>query len=741
MKATLLTLHAGQTGKLYFNLTAHEGEPTTLVGALAVKGKAVYMDTSVPGQVYIPPVAVGCWPYEIRCAGVTVLHGELEVAPSPLGEQSGEVVWHVDADLTQPLEVVNIIQNPGPAGRDGKSPYVQDGRLYYFDDTTGEWRDGGEVQGAPGKDGEAPTAEDVAAALLPMIGAEFTYEGPAAANNWHASYFQLGENYLPEGTALTELGYRVRFDSIAGCTTDPVYLGVWERAENGEEWELRGVSLNTQTQAQSVDVMWQFDSSKVRLHGRPIRCCLLATREDGWRTDLTMGVRVSDVTAANTFIFLNEQSWAKAPKFFLKGYKPVDVNMSGGSGLQLADGYDPTDETKAISGRVLAKALESYTPSGGGGGGGENCACPPGHADGGVIKIGQDVCKSEPPYAINIALDEVVGEGGTLARLEFAVRYKEESGMDNILLQGVKLLSAARNADSTVVYTVSPNVFMTEDKLTLTFSPPLQWEKGQALAFPLPSSTTIERTNERTGFYEEDSGKYFRDLRPNCTLYTSDEAVQAAEECLCRKWADNRPVEETWSDYYRKASYGPGLITNIRNYGLSEKKEYVQCDEIWILLGDLIPMPLMGVTLYAEAATDHQYHFFQFVSNIRAYITNAEPENSGYRQPQYNYKPVRIYAHSNYRAGTIDILLAEALEEDTDPSYLVLTNFRDSTDKDGGWLRKAIGLDSRQREGVKAYTNGLSIGSSGTDNGRKIDPPMMTFYGGGLSIANRLASN
>lgn len=194
--------------------------------------------------------------------------------------------------------------------------------------------------GMPGQDGASPSPDDVAAALLPMIAAEFTYEGPAAANNWHASYFTLGENYMPEGTALTEFGYRVRFDSIAGCTTDPVYLGIWERAENGVDWELRGVSLNTQTQAQSVDVMWQFDASKVRLHGRPIRVCLMAAPEDGWRTDLTMGLRVSDVTAANTAIYLNDQSWQKAPKFFLRGYKPVDALSMGGSGQDGESAYD-----------------------------------------------------------------------------------------------------------------------------------------------------------------------------------------------------------------------------------------------------------------------------------------------------------------------------------------------------------------------------------------------------------------
>ena len=362
MQATLLELHAGQTGKLFFNIRTSDEEIPALVGAMCVQGKTVPMDTSTPAQVYIPPVAVGCWPYEIRCGGVTVLHGELAVAPSPLVAEPGEVVWHVDADLTQPLATVNIIQNPGPAGRDGKSPYVEDGRLYYFEDESGEWRDAGNIMGLPGmdgkdgKDGESPSAEDVAAALLPMISAKMTFEGPAGTYNWHANYFMLGETYLPGDTALLELGYRVRFDSIAGCTTDPVYLGVWERAENGVDWELLGVSLNTQVQAQSSDMLWQFDPSKVRLSGRPIRCCLLETREDDWRTDLTMGMRTADVGAANTAIFLGEQTWAKAPKFFLTGYKPVDVNIGGASGgLQLI--ICDTDAEAQAESRLNAGAL------------------------------------------------------------------------------------------------------------------------------------------------------------------------------------------------------------------------------------------------------------------------------------------------------------------------------------------------------------------------------------------------
>lgn len=376
MKATLLSLHAGQTGKLIFNITAPEGADTALNGALAVKGKAVPMDTSVPGRVYIPPVAVGCWPYEIRCGGVTVLHGELDVAPSPLGNMGGEVVWQVDADLNQPLAVVNIIQNPGPAGRDGrdgKSAYelwLDAGHVGSLDDFLNSLQGTTGQDGAPGKDGEAPTAEDVAAALLPMISAELAYEGPAAANNWHANYFMLGENYLPQGTALVELGYRVRFDSLSGCTTDPVYLGVWERAETGDDWEPRGVSLNTQVQALSTDMLWQFDPAAVRLSGRPIRCCLMATREDGWRTDLTMGLRVTDTTAANTAIVYNDQTWQKIPKYFLRGYKPVD--LSGGPYAPASHVSDTTAHLTAEEHSKLTTLLQNGSNSGGSNSGGGN---------------------------------------------------------------------------------------------------------------------------------------------------------------------------------------------------------------------------------------------------------------------------------------------------------------------------------------------------------------------------------
>lgn len=286
-----------------------------LAGYVIVDGERHAMELSNGDTLIAPITPSGDYLYEIRSSGTVVVWGHLCARPSAFPPEDDITTIGINADMGADNSVVhlNIVFPQGPPGERGP-------------------------QGEPGRDGVAPTAEDVAAALIPMISSKMTFEGPAGTYNWHANYFMLGETYVPEDSALVELGYRVRFDSIAGCTTDPVYLGVWERAENGVDWELRGVSLNTQVQAQSSDMLWLFDPSKVRLSGRPIRCCLMATQEDGWRTDLTMGMRTADVAAANTAIFLNDQTWQKAPKFFLTAYKTVAVNIGGGGSDEGHDG-------------------------------------------------------------------------------------------------------------------------------------------------------------------------------------------------------------------------------------------------------------------------------------------------------------------------------------------------------------------------------------------------------------------
>lgn len=244
---------------------------------------------------------------EVQANGRTILYKHLEVKPGPVGAagQQGQVDW--EAEVTEsPLESIVINQNPGPPGERGP-------------------------QGEPGRDGVAPTAEEVAEKLAPMISTEISLEGPAATNNWHASFFEIGATYIQGGMLLTQFGYRCRFDSMNECTTEPVYLGVWEQSADGASWVRLGASIDTQVQAINTDVLWRFEPGEIKLSGRPLRFCLLIARTDEWRTDLTMGMRVSATSDTQTLINYNGSTWRYVPKYFFLGLKlPGAIDMSGG---------------------------------------------------------------------------------------------------------------------------------------------------------------------------------------------------------------------------------------------------------------------------------------------------------------------------------------------------------------------------------------------------------------------------
>lgn len=370
-----ISLRAGQVGVLTFTAGA-DATLGTIEGAI-FESDPDAPDAPLPpptpcvvqkNVLYIPPLPVGMHLFEVRVDGGTVVYQHVEVQPSPLGDAPGSATWEVVVTRVGGEWHFSISTPAGPAGAPGKSAYdiwIAAGNVGSEADFLASLQGPAGRNGRDGQDGKSPSAAEVAAELIPMISSELAYEGPAATNNWHASYFQLGENYLPQGTALSEFGYRVRFDSLNGCTITPVYLGIWELAENGVDWELRGVSTNTQVQALSSDVLWNFDPSKVRLSGRPIRCCLMESREDGWRTDLTMGMRVSSATGANTAIFYNEQSWTSVPKFFLRGYKPAEnITMGGGGSEGGGGGSSGVDEgaVREIAAEEVEKALYDSVP-------------------------------------------------------------------------------------------------------------------------------------------------------------------------------------------------------------------------------------------------------------------------------------------------------------------------------------------------------------------------------------------
>lgn len=141
MNRDMFSLRYGQTGRMEFRIVTENGAAPELRGALMVDGRAVRLVPSGAAALLVPVVPPGVYLMEVRCGGATVLYSELEVKPSPLplGDEAGVVQWTVDADLTQPMAVVEVHLHEGPQGEQGeRGPQGEQGQ-----------------RGEPGPQGEA----------------------------------------------------------------------------------------------------------------------------------------------------------------------------------------------------------------------------------------------------------------------------------------------------------------------------------------------------------------------------------------------------------------------------------------------------------------------------------------------------------------------------------------------------------------------------------------------------------
>ena len=117
MKTTNLAVYAGQ--RVHFNLTISPAGHEAPVGALVIPG-AEPMAMEVSGdQLVTPELAPGLYLYEIRCQGVTVLSGHVNVYPSPLSEHPGTVTLSGTADISGPVVQCEVTLGVGPQGEIG----------------------------------------------------------------------------------------------------------------------------------------------------------------------------------------------------------------------------------------------------------------------------------------------------------------------------------------------------------------------------------------------------------------------------------------------------------------------------------------------------------------------------------------------------------------------------------------------------------------------------------------------
>lgn len=118
-----LSMRAGESGALHFTLTAPPDTDTTLVGAMSLRGNrsSIPFELRDPSTLVIPAQEqAGVYCYEVRAGGVLVLHGLLEVLPSPLCVPGCSTAWEVNATLPHTDVVsVTVTLAPGLPGKDG----------------------------------------------------------------------------------------------------------------------------------------------------------------------------------------------------------------------------------------------------------------------------------------------------------------------------------------------------------------------------------------------------------------------------------------------------------------------------------------------------------------------------------------------------------------------------------------------------------------------------------------------
>lgn len=238
--ATLLSLHAGQAGKLIFNITAPEGVETTLQGAVMVAGHAVPMVATPAGELLVPALPAGCYRFECRACGATVLCGELDVHPSPLAGTPGQTSWSVAADLTQPLQAVAVTFLGGPQGPKGER---------------GEKGEPGE-QGPAGKD--APGVAEIVEAMQAARTTEQSIPTSTAAGG--NAMFIAARLPAPATGKLVRLSLVCR--TSGSICPQPLYLVV--RTLSGGSWQTLGTSINACTQQAGKVSEWQFDRLPIK---------------------------------------------------------------------------------------------------------------------------------------------------------------------------------------------------------------------------------------------------------------------------------------------------------------------------------------------------------------------------------------------------------------------------------------------------------------------------------------------
>lgn len=125
-----------------------------------------------------------------------------------------------------------------------------------------------------------------------------TYRTVESAND-NATYcwVELSTSHIPQVNGqIKRIVIQGANTSASGMTTDPVYLGLWERQGDGGLISL-GCSKNTVVQAINQESVWDFDGAFIR--GKSLLLGLLSSPDEAWNNNTPLLLR-SRVQTADT---------------------------------------------------------------------------------------------------------------------------------------------------------------------------------------------------------------------------------------------------------------------------------------------------------------------------------------------------------------------------------------------------------------------------------------------------------
>ena len=303
-KTTNLAVYAGQ--RVHFNLTISPDGHEAPVGALVIPG-AEPLAMEVSGdQLVTPELAPGLYLYEIRCQGVTVLSGHVNVYPSPLSEHPGTVTLNGAADISGPLVQCEVsLGETGPAGADGLSAY----EIWLAAGNSGTETDFlASLVGPQGAKGDPGSIDNIdqavgdvlSTALQPAVtsavGEAITILGEAETRrtcsgtlNADARWIDLDPYHVTAGR-LQSIMLPCRWTNSSNMTLDPVYLIV-EQCRSDGTWVRIGSSQNAITQSVAGQGIWLFND--VPIDQLPTRIGCHVNPDGVIGKDYALGIRVA----------------------------------------------------------------------------------------------------------------------------------------------------------------------------------------------------------------------------------------------------------------------------------------------------------------------------------------------------------------------------------------------------------------------------------------------------------------